>query len=335
MEERKEIVCKIVSEGMTVAKALSMAEIPRSSYYYKSNGKRKGKKPLGFSLKEGIKVTDKVVINDIKDIVGEDFIDYGYERTTHALRKEGYLINKKKVYRLMKENNLLLKQFTRGTKYPKTYVEFTKPESDHPFHTIEIDIKYIYLAGLKTNSYLITLIDVYTRLALCWTIGMDMKAKRVIALLDELVERWFLPYNIDPAIMKVKLRSDNGPQFISNELKGRLNEMKLNNEFIKPATPQQNGHIESFHNTVSRLVCNKYDFDDLKDANEIFTGFYKTYNEKRIMKAIDYNTPIEHFNKWVDNHSFDEIIKEKYINKYDDNNFFQRKESFKESLPLC
>lgn len=55
MAERKEIVCRMVSQGMRTSHALSIAEIPRSTYYYKSNGRRKGKQPSGFSFLNGSK----------------------------------------------------------------------------------------------------------------------------------------------------------------------------------------------------------------------------------------------------------------------------------------
>ena len=121
MEERKEVVCKMVSLGMSTDKALRIAKIPRSSYYYRSTGGRKGKEPSTHTLKNGQLVSNEQLVNEMNDILGVDFIDYGYARTTKALMAKGYLVNKKKIYRLMKVNHLLLKK--RKATIKKNYVK--------------------------------------------------------------------------------------------------------------------------------------------------------------------------------------------------------------------
>ena len=54
-----------------------------------------------------------------------------------------------------------------------------------------------------------------------------------------------------------------------------------------------NGHIEAFHHTVEKLICSKYCFASINDAIQVFTRFFDTYNNKRIMKAILHLTPME------------------------------------------
>ncbi len=65
-----------------------------------------------------------------------------------------------------------------------------------------------------------------------------------------------------------------------------------------PGTPQQNAHIESFHNTVTRLVCNRNIFRDIKHAREIFKGFYYAYNETRAMKSLLNYSPRKFLKFW-------------------------------------
>jgi hypothetical protein len=77
MEERKEVVRKMVSLGMRTDKALRIAKIPRSSYYYRSKGLRKGKEPSTHTLKNGELVSNDQLVNEMNDILGIDFIDYG------------------------------------------------------------------------------------------------------------------------------------------------------------------------------------------------------------------------------------------------------------------
>lgn len=318
MAARKEIVRNMVAEGMSMDTALALAEIPRSSYYYKPTGKRKGKAPSSRTIKNGNWVEDSLVVEAIKKMLGQDFIDYGYIRTTAALKQQGYIINKKKVYRLMKEQNLLYKK-TNAASSPKEYVELTVPLCSRPFEIIELDIKYIYIQGLRRHAYLITMLDVFSRAVLVWDLGWTMKAEIVVDLVNKLLKDWLIPLNADPRELSVKIRTDNGSQFIAKKFREHLLKSTISNEYIRPATPQQNGHIESFHNTLTRLVCHKYSFDDIYQAQEVLERFITVYNEKRIMKSILYMTPMKFLQKWAEGHIITETKNKR-------NNYFFREE---------
>lgn|SRR5690606_5601024 len=299
MAARKEIVSKTVSQGMPVSKALAIAEIPRSSYYYKSNGKRKGKTPSTHTQWNNLLVDNERVIDEINSILGKEFIDYGYERTASELKKRGFYINKKKVYRLMKENQLLFPKIKINTGQ-RQFVDYTIPLPTRPLEVIELDIKYIYIHGLKRHAYLITMLDVFSRTALVWELNRTMKAKDAVRLVGKLINEWLFPMHLDPHKLSVKIRTDNGSQFIAKTFKDSLQEARISNEYIRPATPQQNAHIESFHNTLSRLVCGKYYFEDIQNAQEVLERFFYTYNNKRIMKSILNMTPIEFLKTWFE-----------------------------------
>ena len=327
MEARKQIVRKMVSLGMRTSKALTIASIPRSSYYYQSTGGKKGKRPSGFTLCNGKVVSDSDVIKSIHQILGQEFIDYGYIRTTEALKALGYKINKKKVYRLMKEQNLLYpKRFVKANGNKK-YVSYTSPFCTRPLEMIEIDIKYIYIHGERRNAYLITMLDVFTREALVWTLNWDMKTQRVVDLLNQLYAQRLIPLGVDPKKIQVKIRTDNGSQFIAKLFRTRLNEAGIENEYIHPGVPQQNGHIEAFHNTLNKLVCRKYELENISKAREVFKRFFLTYNQKRIMKAILYKTPRDFFKIWLKGEVESKMINGKI--KY----FFREKRPEKQALP--
>lgn len=297
MAARKEIVGRAVAQGMSVKKALAVAEVPRSSYYYRPNGKRIGKAPSTHTRCGDLLLVNEVVVKEINDILSGEFIDYGYERTTEELKKRGFHINKKKVYRLMKETSLLFPKIKREPGKRK-FVEFTVPLVTKPLETIELDIKYIYIQGLKKHAYLITMLDVFSRTALVWELNNTMKAEDAIRLVGKLVSDWLFPMNLDPHELSVKIRTDNGSQFIAKAFKTSLENAHISNEYIRPATPQQNAHIESFHSTLSRLVCEKYYFEDIQEAQDVLKRFFHTYNSKRIMKAILNMTPLEFLGAW-------------------------------------
>lgn len=298
MEERKEIVNRYVQKGLKVEKAASIAGFSRSSYYYKGNGGIRGRRASNQTIKkDGTKVENTEIIAIIKEIIREDFIDYGYEKVTAELRKRGYIINKKKVYRLMKENQLLNPQ-KRSIKRRKTYAKYIQPCAAQPFEELEIDIKYIYIRGDRRNAFLITILDTFSRKALVWDLAYTMKSKRVIELINKLILEYLQPEDLLNKKVSVTLRSDNGSQFIAKIFRKHLAENQIFQEFIKPATPEQNGHIESFHSTVEKLVCHKFEFENIYHARTIFKNFYETYNAKRILKCLLFNAPNDFLNLW-------------------------------------
>ena len=289
----------VVAHGLTVSKALSIAGISRSSYYYLANGKRKGKSPSTHSVHHSGKIiTNEQLVEIIKELLGQEFIDYGYKRTAHALKRMGWVINVKKVYRLMREHHLLY-PVRKRSRTDKTYVEHTKPRALYPFHVMEVDIKYIWLHWQRRHGYLVTFLCVKTRFAISWELDLSMKSSQVARLLEGVI--------MDPLVLTLagspkhclRIRSDNGPQFVARKLADACGRLGLDHEFIQPGTPQQNGHIEGFHSTVERLICQQYELRYLPDATEVFTRFYQAYNYHRIMASIGYKTPYEALCEWA------------------------------------
>lgn len=296
MEQRKEIVNRFVHQGLRVQVAIDIAGISRSSFYYKPNGRKSGKAASKFTLLDGKYVSNEQVVAVIKEIHGEEFIDYGYHRTTKVLRKKAFVINPKKVYRLMHEHHLLQGSLRARKAITRKFVQFTCPPYQHPFATIEIDIKYIYLANPRRTCYLVTAIDTFTRMALAWDLAYSMKHDRIIELVEEIIKHPL----VQPYIGKINIsiRTDNGSQFIAQLLQTHIKQAGLEKEFIRPATPQQNAHIESFHSTLQRLVVDRYELSDHEEALEVLKQFYHTYNHSRIMESIADCTPVEFLKAW-------------------------------------
>lgn len=99
---------------MKSEKAAKVAGFSRSAYYYKSTGGKPGKRQTAHTLRVDGKVTgNEYLIEDIRRIIAPEFIDYGYDKVTKLLQPQ-YVINHKKVYRIMKENRLLNKKSDRS-----------------------------------------------------------------------------------------------------------------------------------------------------------------------------------------------------------------------------
>lgn len=295
MEQRKEIVRQYVSRGLPVAKAVVISGISKSSYYYQPGGQPKGKRPSRGTLLGDQMVSNEQVLARINEILEEEFIDYGYQNVHQVLRKQGFKINHKKVYRLMKEHRLLHPQ-RKASIRKRTFVTFTSPRLTHPFAVIEIDIKFIYLQGLRRHAYLATAFDTFTRMAVEWELDLQMTNRSIAQLITRCLANDVVKPHLAEA--KVIIRTDNGPQFVASNLASLLQNLPIKHEFIRPGTPEQNGHIESFHGTITKLVTDRYEFADIDDARRVLYDFYKTYNRVRIMKSILHCSPVEFLKNW-------------------------------------
>lgn len=299
MEEKREIVRAYVAQGLTVEQATSIAAMSKSTYYYQSKGSRKGKAPSRFTQYGDRYVSNEVVVKYIQKLLSDDFIDYGYMRTCMALRRKGFRINPKKVYRLMREASLLFPSQRIRPQRKRTFVKYTVPAYEMPFATLEMDIKYVSILGQRRNAFLLTVLDTFSRLAVEWEIDFQMKAVQVAAVIKRLKTHPLLqPYLRNQAVI-IRIRTDNGPQFVAKILGDVIETSSfLEQEFIRPATPQQNGHIESFHDTLQRLVVNRMILQDLSHARDVLNRFFDTYNNRRIMKSILYLSPMKFLREW-------------------------------------
>ena len=258
----------------------------KSSYYYQPNGRPKGKRPSTHTLRNGEMVPNQVVVDEILKFIDPEYHDYGYQLSTDLLKQKDYIINHKKVYRLMDENNLLHSPIKKSAPFNKTFIKYTVPPLEGPFRTIEADIKYVYIHEEDRNAFLITFLCTFCRYAPVWDLQYTMKSKEIGELIYDLIHDPVVKRYRGEQKIKILIRTDNGPQFIAKDLASILESLRIDHEFIRPATPQQNAHIESFHNTVTRLVCNRNIFRNLEHSRKIFNEFYYAYNETRAMKCL-------------------------------------------------
>lgn len=243
-------------------------------------------------------VPNQVVVDEILKLIEPEYHDYGYQLSTDLLRQMDYKINKKKVYRLMEENNLLHPPTKKSAPLNKTFIKYTVPPLEGPFKTIEADIKYVYIHEKNRNALLITFLCTFSRYAPVWDLQYSIKNEEIGELIYDLIYDPEVKRYLDSQKIKIFIRTDNGPQFIARQLAALLESLGIAHEFIRPATPQQNGHIESFHNTVTRLVCNRHIFQDIEHAREIFEEFYHAYNQTRAMKSLLSYPPLKFLNLW-------------------------------------
>jgi transposase InsO family protein len=257
---------------------------PRSVYYYQPSGNKPGRKPSTYTLKEdGSIVPNETVVSEIKKMLGHEFkSSYGYELTTIELQSLHYMINHKKVYRLMDENNLLLNKKI-STLGKRQFAKFRTIEAAYPMEYLSMDIKYIWVQGEQRNYYLLSIEDVYSRKILSWIFKRSIRKKDIVDMLKRLHHK----QNIKGVI----IRNDNGPQFIAHVVRNFLRTVEVQQEFTHPGTPEENSYIEAFHSILQKLLCDKTEFSSYYDAKLALERFMKFYNEERWHRSIGFVTP--------------------------------------------
>lgn len=202
--------------------------LPRSSYYYKPHPGPRGMKPTTHTAHYGLMVPNEEVLISIKDILlSEPYSAYGYDMVTDELRLKGFFINKKKTYRLMDENNLLLGKIIQ-CKGKRQWVKYRKIQATKPLEYLCLDIKYVWVHGDGRWYYLLSIMDVYSRKILVWLFQKSVRKMDVINLFGWLHQC----FNLKGVI----IRNDNGSQFIANQVRQFLTHLEAQQEFTHVAT---------------------------------------------------------------------------------------------------
>jgi putative transposase len=257
--------------------------LPRSNYYYQpSDGIRGFKASVNTFKLDGSSVSNTAVVEDIKSILSGEFVCYGYQKVTLELKNKEYVINHKKVYRLMEENNLLLGK-TIQTTGKREWVKHRKIEATKPMDYLCLDIKYLWIAGEKRYYYLLTILDVYSRKVIEWILQRSVKKIDVINL--------FRSINLKHGIKGVHIRNDNGSQFIANDVRQFLRAAEAKQEFTHIATPEENSYIEAYHSILQAEVVNRFEFDGYYEAKLTIQAYVDFYNNRRIHRGIGGKKP--------------------------------------------
>ena len=265
---------------------LAAVGLPASSYYYQPKAGRKGQLPsrVTFHRQQGW-VSNQAVMEQIEVILSEPFQDYwGYHNVTAELRDQGYWINPKKVYRLMKQNRLLRPSMRLRPKVKRKYVRFRKIKTVRPLEYVEMDIKCVWVPDRGKCAYLLTLLDVHTRKVLAHQLAWNIKHQQVIDLFAGLIDQGQLP-------AQTIIRSDNGSQFIAEKLREYLALVGLQQEFTHVATPEENAHVEAYHGILQRELFGRFEYRSFLEVNRLIGRFVDYYNHKRRHGSIKRQTP--------------------------------------------
>ena len=280
---------------------LRIVGVSQSLYYYhrrdknkQENDNKSGRPIPGYSLtKQNEPISDDQIKEWLLELIAGEEHAYGYRKLTLCLtRQRKLIINKKKVYRLCKELDILAPQ--RRIKIKHTRRLAANREITGINQLWEIDVKYGYIAGENRFFYLMCMLDVFDRCIVDYHLGLSCEGKYAAKLVKtSLWKRNLLSSQERPVI-----RSDNGPQFISNVFEATCQSYATEHERIPPKTPNKNAHIESFHAILERERLTRYEFESFSEAYQVVREFIQFYNKRRIHGSLRDLSP-EEFNQQV------------------------------------
>jgi len=204
---------------------------------------------------------------------------WGYRRAWKLARAEGWVVNRKKVQRLWREEGLRV-QIKRHRK--RSGVSTTPvSEAQAPNEVWALDFQFDSTTNGKPIKIL-SIVDEYTRESLGGIVARSITSSALVAELDRLsVERGMYP---------VAIRMDNGPEMIAKELA----EWAADNVgliFIPPGQPWRNGYAESYNSRMRDECLNLNSFYSLLHAQTVIADWKEDYNHNRPHSSLGYQTP--------------------------------------------
>jgi len=228
----------------------------------------------------------KAIANDqaslrmrIRDLAGVH-VSWGYQRIWIKLRREGWRVNRKRVYRLYKEDGLAMRA-NKPRRHRSCSTRIPPPTASQSNESWSMDFMADELFDGR-RFRILTIVDDFTRESLAVEVGQHLTGGRVAEVLDRI--RRPKPQRI---------RVDNGTEFTSKKLDqwAYLNGVKL--EFSRRGKPTDNGLIEAFNGRLRAECLNENWFLSLDDARKKIEDWRRHYNGDRPHSALGYLAPRE------------------------------------------
>jgi putative transposase len=228
-----------------------------------------------------VKRDDPVLRRRIKEIA-INRIRYGYKRIAVLLRREGWLINVKRVRRIYREENLMIR-----TKAPKrrraAAVRTERAVATAPNQSWAMDFMHDLLTdGSKIR--LLTIVDIFSRESLALEVDFHFKSTQVVEVLRRLVAERGTPEFI---------RCDNGPEFVSLQLDQWAHWSKVKLDFSRPGHPSDNAFCEWFNNRVRQELLNPNWFTSIADVRVQAANWRRDYNANHPHSSLGNLSPDE------------------------------------------
>lgn len=250
--------------GLSERRACRLVGIGRSTLRYRSRP-RPEEEPLKRRLRELAAARPR----------------FGYRRLHVLLRREGVIINHKRVERLYREKGLAVRRRRRKRVARDGRGRAAVPEQ--PNQQWGIDFVSDTLAWGR-RIRLFTVVDVFTREVLAIEVDTSLPGGRVVRVLERLALERGAPHEIV---------LDNGPELAGKPLDQWAYERRVQLRFIEPGKPIQNAFVESFQGRLRDECLDRHWFVSLADARHTVEAWRQDYNQSRPHSALGYRPPEE------------------------------------------
>jgi putative transposase len=238
------------------------------------------------------KVDRDVELRDAIQRIAVAFPSYGRPRITQELRRRGWCVNPKRVYRILREDNLLClrkRKFVVTTDsghglriYPNLARGLMPSGIDQLWVAdltyIRLEVEFVYLA---------VVLDAFSRRVIGWALDRTLEDTLTLsALLMALKQR-----HPKPGLVH---HSDRGVQYASSDYTRLLQQLGIGISMSRTGNPYDNAKAESFIKTLKYEEVYRQEYRDLAEARASIGHFLeKTYNQKRLHSALGYRPPVE------------------------------------------
>jgi putative transposase len=232
---------------------------------------------------------------DLRDAIQKIAVEwpsYGRPRITRELRRRGWIVNPKRVHRLMREDSLLCvrkRKFVVTTDsnhtrriYPNLARDMILTATDQLWRA---DITYIRLR--EEFVFLAVILDAYSRRVIGWALNRTMEDSLTLTALRMALSRRV----VEAGLVH---HSDRGSQYASNDYTDLLKANGIEISMSRKGNPWDNAACESFMKTLKYEEVLRNEYRDLAEARASIRGFLeKVYNHKRLHSALGYLPPAE------------------------------------------
>jgi putative transposase len=267
------------NRGLTIERMVKLGRVSRSGFY-RFDGDAKPSLGTDMDLRDAIQR------------IALQWPSYGRPRITAELRRQGWTVNPKRVYRILREDNLLCvrkRKFVVTTDsnhcrkiYPNLASQMVLTSVDQLWRA---DITYIRLQD--EFVYLAVILDAYSRRVIGWALDRTLEDELTLAALQMAIARRI----VQPGLVH---HSDRGSQYASNDYTDLLKEHGIEISMSRKANPWDNAACESFMKTLKYEEVHRNEYRDLAETRAAIHEFLeKVYNRKRLHSALGYRPPVE------------------------------------------
>lgn len=261
--KRAAVVVLMTERDFGVTRACGLVGISRSLYRYRSV------RPDSAALRARIEEIAAVKRR------------YGYRRVHVRLRREGWAVNHKRVYRLYREAGLAVRRRKRKRIGPFVRKPLPKPTAANISWSMDFVADGL-IGGRRLRC--LTIVDDCTRECLAIEVDTSITGLRVRGVLDRVAENRRLPQSITV---------DNGPEFDGKVLDQWAYRTAVQLSFIRPGKPNENAYIESFNGKFRDECLNEHWFVSLAHARSVIEAWRIEYNTERPHSSLGNRTPEE------------------------------------------